>query len=346
MRFFFSEEDRLTRVRGSEIRAALVHARHVVVHGGVEEAAPPGTDVWMYGLGVDGLPPLEDAVVDRLLASSAAIVLFQLCDAPSMSFARIPERLAARTRLVLRNHWPADEAKIPVTYRDRIGWLPPMLKAMAPRKGKPLIERTTGSMFFGSRTGFSNLPDGKNAREETVRLMRASGLPFSGGLLPHAETRYYTDRSLLVPRMGEREHTRRLQNSKICLAPWGNHALTYRLFEGLALRCLVIGQPIRDSRILDGGLTPGKHYLEIAPDLSDLPEVVSYYLEHLDEAQRIADAGHEHFTRYLASRGPLISEWTFDASVASWGALYRSSDAQGVLPALRSAAARLWPRKF
>src|SRR6478672_11833321 len=109
MRFFFSEEDKLTRVRGSEIRAALVHARHIVIRSRGDDTPPPDTDVWMYGLGVDGAPPLADAVVERLLESSASIVLFQLCDAPSMSFERIPERLAARTKLVLRNHWPADE---------------------------------------------------------------------------------------------------------------------------------------------------------------------------------------------------------------------------------------------
>ncbi|HET7544661.1 MAG TPA: glycosyltransferase [Polyangiaceae bacterium] len=346
MRFFFTEEDHLTRVRGSEIRAALVHARHFVVRGRVGDAPPPDTDVWMYGLGVDGAPPLADSIVQQLLESSAQIVLFQLCDAASMSFERIPERLAARTRLVLRNHWPTDPAKIPGAYRDRIGWLPPMLKTMAPNAGKPLAERAGGAIFFGSRTGFSNLSENRNAREETVRIMRASGLPFRGGLLPHRESRYHTEPELLVPKMSERKHTRQLRDSKLCLAPWGNHPLTYRLFEGLALRCLVIAQPISDSRILDGGLTSGQHYVEVAADLSNLTEVVKYYLEHLDEAQQIADAGHEHFTRYLASRGPLISKWIFDAAVASWGALYRPGDAQGLFPALRAAAAGLWPRKF
>jgi len=346
MRFFFTEEDHLTQVRGSEIRAALVHARHLVVRGRVGDTPPPGTDVWMYGMGVDGAPPLADAVVQQLLESSAELVLFQLCDAPSMSFERIPERLAARTRLVLRNHWPADESKLPEAYRDRIGWLPPMLKTMAPHAGEPLVERTIGSIFFGSRTGFSNMSGDRNAREETVRIMRASGLPFTGGLLPHREARYHTEPALLVPKLGERSHTRKLQDSKLCLAPWGNHPLTYRLFEGLALRCLVLAQPISDSRILDGGLEPGKHYVEVAADLSNLTELVQYYLEHLDEAQRIADAGHAHFTRHLASRGPLVSQWIFDAAVASWGPLYRAGDARGLLPALRGAAAAIWPKKF
>jgi hypothetical protein len=41
-------------------------------------------------------------------------------------------------------------------------------------------------MFYGTRTGLANLPGGRNAAE-TVRLMRASGLPFEGGLLLQRE---------------------------------------------------------------------------------------------------------------------------------------------------------------
>lgn len=346
MRFYFTEEDHLTRVRGSEIRAALVHAHHEVIHGSSGDAAPPGVDVWLHGLGVHGAPPLEDPMVRALLDTSSDVVLFQLCDHETMSFDRIPNPLLTRTRLFLRNHWPKGPSEIPEALRNRIGWLPPMLKAMAPSSGKLLAERTGGAIFFGTRTGFSNLADGKNAREETVRRMRASGLPFRGGILPHGEARYHTSPDLLVPRMSERAHTRLLANSKICLAPWGNHPLTYRLFEGLALRCLVVAQPLRDVSFLDGGLEAGRHYVEVQADLSDLTEVVRYYLGHLDEAQRIADAGHEHFGRFLASRGPLISEWLFDSTVASWRDVYRPSEGAGLGATALGFAARLFPRRF
>jgi len=56
------------------------------------------------------------------------------------------------------------------------------------------------------------------------------------------------------------------------------------------------------------------------------------------EAQRVADAGHQHFA--LAARGPLVSQWIFDACVASWGSLYRPGDVHGVVPAARALAAR------
>ena len=346
MRYYFTEEDHLTRVRGSEIRAALVHARHDVFHGRLGEPPPPDAEVWLHGLGVDGAPPLESGFVRQLLDAKAPLVLFQLCDAASMSFSRLPDELRARTRLFLRNHWPKDNESLPRDLRGRTGWLPPMIKQMAAHPGQPLAERRGGAIFYGTRTGLSNLPDGKNAREETIRRMRASGLPFVGGLSPHVEARYHAAPDLVAPRMHEKEHAKLLRDAKVCIAPWGNHPITYRLFEGLALRCLVVAQSIRSTAFLDGGLEAGKHYVEVAADLSDLVDKVRYYLENLDEAQRIADAGHEHFKRHFESRGNLISSWIFEQTVASWGELYQPGEKRGVVAASRALAARLFAERF
>ncbi|HET9956844.1 MAG TPA: glycosyltransferase [Polyangiaceae bacterium] len=346
MRFFWTDEDRPARRRGSALRAALAYAGHSVHRGVIGDEPPPGTDVWIYGLGVVGAPAIEPRVVGQLLDAQAAVVLTQLCDAESMCFERIPHELAIRARLFLRNHWPSDSHSIPAAFRDRIGWAPPMIKSMPARPGRLLRERSHGAIFFGTRTGFSNMPGNKNAREEVVRILRASGLPFLGGLLHHGAECYRTEPSLLVPRLRERTHLKHLANSKICLAPWGNHRLTYRLFEGMAMRCLVLAQPIRSTRFLDAGLEPGTHYVEIAPDLSDLADAVRYYLNHLDEAQCIADAGHEHFKKYFAARGPLISKWIFDSVVGSWGDLYRSAAPRRARSVAIAAAARLRPSAF
>lgn len=346
MRCYFTDEDELTRVRGREIRAALVHAGHVVRRGRLGEPAPPDTEVWFHGLGVHGAPPLEQGLVEALLASPAKCVLLQLCDHPTMSFDRIPEALARHTSLFLRNHWPADLERVPERYRGRLGFLPPMLRPMAPRAGRDLAARPGGAIFFGTRTGFSNLNGEKNAREEAVRLLRASGLPFVGGISPHAEARYRTSPELLVPRMKEAVHTRLLGASKLCVAPWGNHPLTYRFFEGMALRCLVVAQSVSSERFLDGGLVAGRHYVEVAPDLGDLVDVVRYYLNHLDEAQAIADRGHAHFRQFLTSRGSLVSSYLFEASVASWGDVYQPAREHGLASKARGLAARLFPRRF
>jgi glycosyl transferase family 1 len=340
MRFFFTEEDDLTRIRATDLRRALVHARHEVVHGAPGERAPPGTDVWMHGLGAHMTRPMDASVVDALLATPVRLMLYQICDAATMAFERIPPALAERASRFLRNHWPSDRQRIPPQFRDRIGWMPPMLKTMAPRPGRPLAERSIGVMFYGTRTGKLNLPGGRNAREETVRLLRAARVPFEGGLIANDHEQYQTDRELLVPKIHKRTHTRRLRDTQVCVAPWGNHPLTYRFYEGLACRCLVLAQSLRECAIVDDGLRPGVHYVEVAADLSDLVDLVRHHLARLTEAQRIADAGHAHFIERLAPRGPLISQWLFDACLRSWGDWVRPGDAHGIAPAWRGLATR------
>jgi hypothetical protein len=114
----------------------------------------------------------------------------------------------------------------------------------------------------------------------------------------------------------------------------------------MALRCLVVAQPFRDSAFLDGGLEPGRHYVEVAADLHDVVDVVRYYLEHLDEAQRIADAGHEHFKRFFESRRSLVSSYLFESTVASWNDLYRPTTRKSIATTTRSFAASLFADRF
>jgi hypothetical protein len=340
MRFFFTEEDDITRIRATDLRSALVHARHEVIHGRPGQAAPAECDVWMHGLGVQTKKPIDPALVGALLATHARIVLFQLDDWITMSFDRIPPALAARARLFLRNHWPSDLSSVPATYRERLGWMPPMLKTMAPRAGKPLAERPIGAMFYGTRTGRLNVAGERNAREETVRLLRGSGLPFQGGLIAHQEARYQPDSELVVPKIHKHTHTRQLRRTQICVAPWGNHVLTYRFFEGMACRCLVLAQSLRDCAIVDDGLRAGVHYVEVAPDLSDLVDLVRHHLANPAAAQRIADAGHDHFRQRLAPRGPLISQWIFNACLRSWGSWVMPPHARGLKATLQALGAR------
>jgi hypothetical protein len=346
MRFYFTEEDHPTAVRAGDIRAALVHARHEVIHGRLGDTPPAGTDVWLHGIGIEGSPPMPERVAVQLLSSSATIAVFQLCDGENMSFERVPVDIMGRARLFLRNHWPHDRSRIPEAAQSRMGWLPPMLKPMAPRAGRPLADRAAGAIFYGTRTGFANMAGARNAREELVRLMRCSDLPYQGGIVTHSDTRYPVPAGLLVEPLSERAHARLMLDAKICLAPWGNHHITYRFFEGLASRCLVVAQSIRDTTFLDGGLEPGTHYVEVAADLSDLTDVVRHYLANPAEAQRIADAGYRHFTQYFASRGKLVSSYLFDATVASWGSVYRASEARDVVALARSLAARAAPSRF
>lgn len=342
MWFHFSADDRGTSRRARDIRAALVHAGHRVSEAASTAPVPPRADVWFHGLAGSNLRgPADPALNERLVAFPRDVAVFQLCDSDSMSFQKILPPLRDKARLFLRNHWPTDKQGIPTELVSRLGYLPPMIRAITPHAGERLAERSRGAMFYGTPTGKLYFPEG---REVLIARLRASGLPFEGGLSPDAGCPREPPPELSVERMDPREHARRLQDTKICLAPWGNHKLTYRLFEGLAARCLVITQPFGDISFLDGGLRAGVHYVESDAQHDSLVERVRYYLAHLDEAQRIADAGHVHFLEHFAPRGRLISEYLFEASVASWGELYRPANARfSPAAAVRAATARLFP---
>jgi spore maturation protein CgeB len=107
------------------------------------------------------------------------------------------------------------------------------------------------------------------------------------------------------------------------LALWGNCPLTFRFFEGLSRRCLVLAQDLSGLRFASCGLTPGVHYVAVKSDLSDLIEKASYYSSHCKDAQVIADAGFAHFKNYYAFRGVRYPAALFDEIAASWKGLLK-----------------------
>jgi len=161
--------------------------------------------------------------------------------------------------------------------------------------GKELKDRSLGSYFIGHPT--------HSSRKLLVEMMKQSNLPFFTS----------TDE---MPQGGFMSI---LRNAKICLAPWGANPLTYRFFEGLSSRCLVMAPSIRGISFLDGGLMPGRDYVELSIGLEDLTEKVSYYIRRIDEAQNIANRGFEHYKKYFEPKvGWEFSSWMWENVTRSW----------------------------
>lgn len=85
--------------------------------------------------------------------------------------------------------------------------------------------------------------------------------------------------------------------SKLCLHMPGNGPFTYRVAEFTGLGTCMLSQQFTTE--LPTPLIPGTHYVEIAPDLSDLRDKIDYYLAHDDEREQIAAAGREYFDNAL-----------------------------------------------
>lgn len=62
----------------------------------------------------------------------------------------------------------------------------------------------------------------------------------------------------------------------------------------------------------------GVHYVSIKKDLSDLVERITYFQNHLDESQAIADAGFNHFRKYFQFNGVNMPQPLFNEITKTW----------------------------
>lgn len=58
-------------------------------------------------------------------------------------------------------------------------------------------------------------------------------------------------------------------------------------------------QPRYETWFMEGRLTPGYHYVELADDYSDLEEKVDYYCQHPEEAKRIIQNANDYVKPFL-----------------------------------------------
>ena len=87
--------------------------------------------------------------------------------------------------------------------------------------------------------------------------------------------------------------TRLLNRTKILLniSRHPGNLSDHRMNLGMANKALVISEPMYNP----APYVPGKHY--ISATIEEMPEVISYYLAHDDERQRIVNEGHRLVTQ-------------------------------------------------
>jgi len=316
VRIFFSGEDTQSIDRTALLRGGLVRRHHDVYTASALRRYPDArTDLWMYGLHHRRTHPMPPGAARALASFAGAIAFFQSDDDLDFFMEKIPRELAERARLFLRNQWRGGDTPAPEV-RARRGYITPLVRPLRPRPGELLRARRRVALFYGTGTGITETGTA-GARATVVRAMRASGLPFDGGLTPHRL--YETPADLLVKRISQRAHQAKLEGARIALAPWGNNPITYRLFEGLAARCLVLAQSLRGVDWPAAGLEAGRHYVELRDDLGDLTEKVAHYLDRPNEAQAIADEGHAWCVGHLSFRGAGFPDDWLDEVLRTWG---------------------------
>ncbi len=318
MKIHFTGDGRQSFDRTRYLWGALIKNFHSVSKSRRWKPPPRDCDIWFHD--VEYQFPFTEHLKDRLHGFPGRLVFYRTDDTMDFPFQKIPDDLLSRADLFLASHWKADASAVPEALRDRWGYINPILRPFSSHPGSPLRDREKTVVFYGVRTGGKNLPDGRNSREEAVRLLQGEALPFDGGLV-YGGPDHPTPESVLVRRLSRQEHFQRLDRTSICLCLWGYCPLTYRFFEGLSRRNLVVTQTLSGLRFARAGLEAGVHYVEIKADLSDMLEKLDYFLTHTDEAQRIADAGHERFTSHFAFRGLDFPQPLFEEICGTWGGM-------------------------
>lgn len=64
----------------------------------------------------------------------------------------------------------------------------------------------------------------------------------------------------------------------------------------------VMPRPTCETWFMEGTLVPDYHYIEIKSDFSDLEERLHYYIDHIDEAQKIIEHAHEYVAQFKNRR--------------------------------------------
>lgn len=84
----------------------------------------------------------------------------------------------------------------------------------------------------------------------------------------------------------------------------------------------VMPRPRYESWFMEGTLKPGVHYIEVADDFSDLPDKISYYLDHPSETEEIIRNAHAYVAAFRdPRREDLVSLLTLRKYFASTGQL-------------------------
>ena len=92
----------------------------------------------------------------------------------------------------------------------------------------------------------------------------------------------------------------------------------------------VMPRPRFETWFMEGTLQPGVHYIEIAPDYSDLIEKLNHYISHPEEAEAIIENAHRYVARFTDSRvekaTSLLTAATYFSRTGQLGNLTKLTD--------------------
>lgn len=312
MRFLFTCEDGNTHSRSRLLRGGLIKNYHTVIKVKNVQKVPQA-DFWFHGISPKRGIEFSEKIRNEMEKFQGKIVFFQNDDGLDFTVDKIPDQLIEKGFLFLRNVWPIDMRNIDKRIRNKTGLINPFLKPGRAKGGLELSKRKIPISFIGMATGRHEL-----TRVNAIQTILKAGLPFYGGIIKYQGMNNEPPSDIVIEPIKFNRYMKNMSETQISLVLHGNNPLTYRLFESLSRRCLVIAQDLDVVRFAGCGLKKDVHYISIKEDLSDIIDVISYYLSHLNEAQQIADNGYEFYRENFAYRGVDMPQNLYEEIVSTW----------------------------
>lgn len=141
------------------------------------------------------------------------------------------------------------------------------------RDRKPFAAKRDMAIFRGDVRG-------KPGRERFMEMFRNNPLIDAGDTSPRSDQpRESRARLMTLP-----EHL----DYKFIMALEGNDVASNLKWVMSTNSLAVMPRPTYETWYMEGRLEPGRHYVEVRPDYSDLEEQLRYYIAHPAEAERMA----------------------------------------------------------
>ena len=277
-----------TPLRMRPIAATLVRHGHTFTDQKITDA-----DLWM----VDCMWPhkIDDETIEELIKFRGQIMLMSLGDWSSfntrMEGRGLPDEIVNKAVAFAKIQWTHDDSD----YDQRIiGKQVVMQPFLIGGLREPVVDKKLTASFYGLPTG--DLKTENNLRIRACRML-SNKQWFNGGVVGQEPG---ADRDISGIETGHRPrqvYLNSINRSLLSLCMPGNSVLTYRHFESMGMRsCVVTG--CLDQFTWLNRMIPGEHYLDVAPNLSDLTEVCERALKDHKTTRQIAQNGYDLYQEY------------------------------------------------
>jgi hypothetical protein len=267
-------------------------------------------DYWFYDLSPDNSKPVElTPYMDQLKAYKGQLFCINYEDGYTFFVKRIDSYIQEKTCLFLGNAlYINKEHYSPSVRRKYLLTTAYITNSQAFKESWQWFElnrRRKRVYFSGALTGFPTYLTNYNEDEYKLRYNLCKIIVESGvenivrftacdprlqklfdEVIPASWKENYID---------HRDFSNQLLNSRFSLACKGNSFPTNRFYESQAAACVTLTNPLHGEVDFYGTGEPGKDYVEIKADGSDLIEKVRYYIDHDEEAYTIAKNGRRNW---------------------------------------------------